>query len=209
LPRRLSGVAVYLEVTMFVVTPAYAESNPTEGTHSETGAVGGDAHGGGVFPPFNPEYFASQLLWLAITFGVFYLLMARVIVPRIGGILEHRRDRIAQDLDEANRLKEESDNAIAAYEQELAEARKKAAAIAETAREKAKIAANAERAANEAEIAAKMVDAEKSISAIKAKALADVDAIAETTATDVVKHLLGGSVTKAEVASAIRAASGK
>ena len=54
-----------------------------------------------------------------------------------------------------------------------------------------------------------MADAEKSIFAIKQKALAEVDTIAEETATDVVKHLLGGSVTKAEVAAAIRAASGK
>ncbi|MDP2731929.1 MAG: F0F1 ATP synthase subunit B, partial [Hoeflea sp.] len=148
-------------------------------------------------------------LWLAIAFGLFYLLMSRVIVPRIGGILEHRRDRIAQDLDEASRLKEEADNAIAAYEQELADARKKASAIAETAREKAKAAAEAERASTEAGLSAKMADAEKSIFAIKAKALADVDTIAEEAATDMVKHLLGGSVTKAEVAAAIRAASGK
>lgn len=194
---------------MFVVTPAYAESNPTEGTHSETGAVGGDAHGGGAFPPFDQSTFASQLLWLAITFGLFYLFMSRVIVPRIGGILEHRRDRIAQDLDEANRLKEEADNAIAAYEQELVEARKKASAIAEAAREKAKTAAEAERTSAEAELGAKMAEAEKSIAAIKAKALADVDVIAEETATSVVKHLLGGTVTKAEVADAIRSASGK
>ncbi|MCY0094105.1 F0F1 ATP synthase subunit B [Hoeflea ulvae] len=194
---------------MFVVTTAYAQSNPTEGTHSETGAIGGEDHASGAFPPFDSSSFASQLLWLAITFGLFYLLMARVIVPRIGGILEHRRDRIAQDLDEANRLKEEADAAIAAYEQELADARKKASAIAETAREKAKAAAEAERATTEAGLSAKMADAEKSIAAIKAKALADVDSIAEETASDVVKHLLGGSVTEAEVAAAIRAASGK
>lgn len=201
-------MAVYLEVTMFVVTPAYAVSDPTEGTHSEAGAPGGDA-GGGAFPPFDQSTFASQLLWLAITFGIFYLLMSRVIVPRIGGILEHRRDRIAQDLDEANRLKEEADNAFAAYEQELAEARQKASAIAETAREKAKAAAAAERSSSEAELATKIADAEERIAAIKAKALGDVDAIAEETATGLVKHLLGGSVTKAEVAAAIRAASGK
>lgn len=194
---------------MFVVTPAYAESDPTEGTHSQAGQPGGEAHGGGTFPPFDHETFASQLLWLAITFGVFYLLMSRVIVPRIGGILEHRRDRIAQDLDEANRLKEEADNAIAAYEQELAEARKKASTIAETAREKAKSTAEAERAAMEAELSAKMADAEKSIAGIKAKALADVDSIAQNTTTEMVKHLLGGTVTKAEVAAAIRAASSK
>ncbi len=56
--------------------------------------------------------FASQLLWLAITFGIFYYLMSKVVIPRISGILGVRRDRITRDLDEAQRLKEESDAAL-------------------------------------------------------------------------------------------------
>ena len=55
----------------------------------------------GAFPPFDPSTFPSQILWLAITFGLFYLFLKRVVLPRIGGILEVRRDRIAQDLDQA------------------------------------------------------------------------------------------------------------
>ncbi|WP_209000638.1 hypothetical protein [Labrenzia sp. DG1229] len=82
-------------------------------------------HGVG-FPPFDATTFASQLLWLAITFGVFYWIMKNVAMPRIAGILEDRKDRIAGDLSEANRLKDETDAAIAAYEQALAEARNKA-----------------------------------------------------------------------------------
>ena len=195
---------------MFFVTPALAESEPVEGTHSEVGAGHGDGHGGGgAFPPFDSSTYASQLLWLAITFGLFYLVMSRVIIPRIGGILEHRRDRIAQDLDEANRLKEEADNAIAAYEQELASARRKASEIAEGAREKAKAEAQAERAGIESGLATRMAEAEASIKAIKAKALADVGTIAEETATSLVSHLTGGKVTKAEIAAAVSDVSAK
>ncbi len=72
-----------------------------------------------VFPPFDATTFASQLLWLAITFGVLYYLMARVAVPRIAGIIEDRRDRIASDLDMADRLKTDSEEALAAYEKAL------------------------------------------------------------------------------------------
>lgn len=190
------------------VTPAFAESNPAEGTNSETGMAHEGGHEAG-FPPFDPSTFASQLLWLAISFALFYWVMSKVIVPRIGGILEHRRDRIAQDLDEANRLKEEGDAAIAAYEQELAEARKKAHDIAQAARDKAKAEADAERAETEAGLATRMADAEASIARIKAKALGEVDTIAEETATGIVKHLLGGTVTKAEVDAAIRGVAGK
>ena len=64
--------------------------------------------------------------------------MSRVALPRIGSILEERDNRIAGDLAEAGRLKEESDAAIAAYEQALAEARQNAHAIAQKARDAAK-----------------------------------------------------------------------
>ena len=84
----------------------------------------------GVFPPFDSTFFASQLLWLVITFVVLYLLMSRLVLPRIGGILEDRRDRIARDLDQADRLKQQADDAIASYERALAEAKAGAFTIA-------------------------------------------------------------------------------
>ncbi|WP_046118476.1 F0F1 ATP synthase subunit B [Ensifer aridi] len=202
------------------VTAAYAQqSTNTEGNeahdapaagevHTETGVAHEGEHGSGVFPPFDSTHFASQVLWLAITFGLFYLLMSKVIIPRIGGILETRHDRIAQDLDEASRLKGEADAAIAAYEQELASAKAKGHSIADTAREAAKTKANAERAAIEADLAKKIVAAETRIANIKSKALADVGAIAEETATAVVKQLIGGTVTKTEIAAAVKASAG-
>src|SRR6478752_5809114 len=116
---------------MMFVTSAYAQTapaatdphaKPAGEVHTETGAAHGGEHGGGVFPPFDSTHFSSQLLWLVITFGLFYLLMKKVIVPRVGGILEHRHDRIAQDLDEAARLKAEADAAVETYEKELAAA---------------------------------------------------------------------------------------
>ncbi|OHV85537.1 F0F1 ATP synthase subunit B [Ensifer sp. LCM 4579] len=201
------------------VTAAYAQSTTTEGAeahdaaaagevHTETGVAHEGEHGSGVFPPFDSSHFASQLLWLAITFGLFYLLMSKVIIPRIGGILETRHDRIAQDLDEASRLKGEADAAIAAYEQELSDARAKGHSIADTAREAAKNKASADRVAVEADLAKKIAAAETRIADIKTKALSDVGAIAEETATAVVTQLIGGTVTKAEISAAVKASAG-
>ena len=159
----------------------------------------------GTFPPFDPSTFGSQLLWLVITFGIFYLLMSKVVLPRIAGILEVRKDRISQDLDEANRLKEESDHAHAAYEQELAEAKQRAHTIGQEAKDKAKAEADAVREKVENELAAKLADAESEIAKIKTKALAEVDGIATETAEAIVKELIGGKVTKAELSKAITA----
>jgi len=191
-------------------TPADAHAaQPAGEVHTETGVAHGDEHASGVFPPFDQTTFASQLLWLAITFGLFYLLMSKVVIPRIGGILETRHDRIAQDLDEASRLKAEADAAIASYEQELAAARAKGNAIASTARDEAKAKADAERAKIEASLQDKIAGAETRIAEIKAKALADVGTIAEETTAAVVEQLIGAKATKAEIASAVKSAAGE
>jgi F-type H+-transporting ATPase subunit b len=158
------------------------------------------------FPPFDGSTFSSQILWLVITFGLFYLFMSRVVLPRIGSILETRRDRIAQDLNEANRLKEEADQAFAAYEQELADARARAHEIAQAARDAAKADADAERAKIEAEVAGQLEKAEAEIASVKSKALAEVDSIAAETTSAIVRQLIGGTVTKAKVNAAVKAA---
>jgi len=187
------------------VTPAFAQETATEELHTETGVAHEAGHGGGVFPPFDQTTYPSQLLWLVITFGLFYMLMQKVIVPRVGGILENRHDRIAQDLDEAARLKSEADAAIETYERELTAARAKAGTIASEARDAAKAKAEAERAAVEAELAAKLAAAEAHIGEIKAKAFAEVDEIASETVTSIVSELIGAKVTKTDVKSALTA----
>lgn len=185
------------------VTPAFAEETPAEGQlHTETG-VAHDAGTSGVFPPFDFSTYPSQLLWLVITFGVFYMLMQKVIVPRVGGILENRHDRIAQDLDEAARLKSEADAAIETYERELTAAKAKAGQIASAARDASKAKADAERAAIETELSAKIAAAESRIADIKARAFAEVDTIAIDTVGAIVEELIGAKSTAADIKAAV------
>ena len=197
------------------VTSAFAQETPAGAaeaghdaaageTHSETGVA--ESHGGGVFPPFDQTTFASQLLWLVITFGLFYLIIQKVIVPRIGGILESRAARISADLDQAARMKADADAAVQAYELDLAQARARGQDIAAAARDAAKTRADAERAALEAGLAEKMSAAEARIADIKAKAFADVGAVAEETATVIVEQLTGTSAQPGEIAAAVASA---
>ncbi len=156
------------------------------------------------FPPFDSSTFPSQLLWLAITFALLYYLMAKVALPRIGGILEDRRDRIASDLDMAERLKQESEDAETAYQKALANARAKAFTIAETAREEAKAASDAHRAEAEGALNQQLAAAEARIGEIKAKALSDVGAIAGDATEAIVASLTGAEVGRAEVDEAVQ-----
>lgn len=156
-----------------------------------------------VFPPFDVTTFASQLLWFAITFALLYYLMAKVALPRIAGILEGRRDRIAADLDQAERLKGESEDALAAYEKALADARGRASSIADEARDAARSKADAQRVEVEADLAGKLAEAETRIAEIKSQALAEVGTIASDTAEAVVSALIDAKPSTAEVKGAV------
>ncbi|WP_421724553.1 F0F1 ATP synthase subunit B [Bauldia sp.] len=156
-----------------------------------------------TFPPFDATTFASQLLWFAITFALLYYLMAKVALPRIGGILEGRRDRIAADLDQAERLKGESEDAAAAYEKALADARARASNMADDAREAARGKANTQREAVEKDLAEKLATAETRIADIKKQALAEVGTIARDAAEAVVTTLIEAEPTTDEVRKAV------
>jgi F-type H+-transporting ATPase subunit b len=157
-------------------------------------------------PQLNPLDWAPQLIWLAITFSILYLLMKWVALPRIGSVIEMRRQRIAGDLETAERLRRETQEAIAAYDQALAEARAKAHAIADEARNKLKDEVAAERADLERELAAKATEAEARIHAAKTSALKDVNEVAAETAAAIVQRLIGVAPAKPELASAVEAA---
>jgi F-type H+-transporting ATPase subunit b len=171
-----------------------------------------DAHtehpGGGKpqFPPFNKETFASQLVWFAIFFVALYVIIARLAIPRLGGIIEARRGRIEGDLAEANKLKTQSDAALTAYEKSLADAR--AQALAGETRDKLSAEADKARHALEAQLNTKLADAEKTIAATKTAAMSNVQGIAADTAAAIVQRLIGtapsGSAVQAAVAEALK-----
>jgi F-type H+-transporting ATPase subunit b len=176
----------------------------TTATTQAHGGAHGAEHGGG-FPPFNASTFASQLLWLAIVFAFLYWLMAKVVVPRIGGILADRATRISSDLDEAAAMKAKAEEAGAAYEKALGEARARAQTLAQDTRDKAAAASNERRKALEADLAAKVTTAELNINAMKTKAMTNVAGIAADAASAIVQRLTGVVPAKVDVTSAVNA----
>ena len=157
-------------------------------------------------PQLNPLDWAPQLIWLVITFGVLYLLMKWVALPKIGSVIEMRQGRIAGDLEAADKLRRETQEAIAAYEQALAEAKARAHGIAQDARNRLKDEVAAERTTLERDLSAKSAEAEAQIHQAKVSALKEVNAVASETATEIVRRLIGIAPTKPEVSAAVAAA---
>jgi F-type H+-transporting ATPase subunit b len=151
------------------------------------------AHGGAKpqFPPFQKETFASQLIWLAVFFVGLYLLMSRLALPRVGGIIAARSAQIEGDLAEANRLKQETEGAIAAYEKTLADARANAQAIGAKKRDELMAEADKRRKTLEDQLNRKLEDAEKTIAATKTAAMGNVRGIAIDAAAAIVERLIG------------------
>ena len=176
---------------------AEKKTAPT-GAHSEE--PGGHK---GAFPPFAKETFASQLVWLAITFVILYLLISRLAIPRIGGILAARTQRIEGDFAAARRMKDESEAALAAYEKSLAEARNRAQAIGAEIRDKLHAQGEERRKALESRLNAQLAEAEKQIAATKATAMTNVRGIALEAAGAIVERLIGTAPTAPAVAAAV------
>jgi F-type H+-transporting ATPase subunit b len=156
------------------------------GAHTE--ADGG--HSGG-FPPFDSSTFASQLVSLAIAFVALYLIVSRIALPRVGSVIDARQNAIEGDLAAAQKLKDESDAALKAYESELAAARARAQAISNETREKLNAASEVERKGLEEKLSARLADAEKQIAATREAAMRNVRGIAADAAGAIVQRLTG------------------
>ena len=158
---------------------------------------------GRAFPPLDPETFTPQLFWLAVSFGLLYMLLKHFALPRVGEVLDERRERMERDLQTAERLKVETEQALASYEQALAEARARASAL--TKEMHGQLAAEVDRARSEldAQIAQQLADAEARIAQSRARAMAGVDQIAGDTAGAIVARLLGREPSRDEVQRAL------
>jgi len=159
-------------------------------------------HDGG-FPPFNAQTFASQLVWLVISFVLLYALMAKWALPKVAGVIEKRQKGIADDLAEAARLKQQSDEAVAAYEKALADARGRAQAIANETRERQAKDAEAARKTVEDDLNARLAQSDKTIAATKEAAMSNVRGIAEGAAKAIVERLIGAAPSEQAVTAAV------
>jgi F-type H+-transporting ATPase subunit b len=179
-----------------------AESHgEAKGTTAHTEAEGGKH----AFPPFEKDTFASQLVSLAVAFVALYLIVSRIALPRVGSVLDARQNAIDGDLAQAQKLKDESDAALKAYESELAAARSRAQAIGAESREKLNAASEAERKTLEQRLAVKLAEAEKAIASTRKTAMSNVRSIAADAAAAIVQRLTGIAPDKKSVNAAVKA----
>ncbi len=140
-------------------------------------------------PQLDPTYFAAQIVWLAIVFTILYLVLSRMVLPRLTAVLEDRQERIDNDLLKAERLRDEAQQVLDASDQALRDARGEANAVLAQANE----AMAAEAAQRTADVQAAsdrlLAEAEARIAAAQNDAVAHIREIAVAVTSDVVARL--------------------
>jgi len=173
----------------------------TETVEHAAGACVGPSGSAIGMPQLCADWIPNQVFWLLVTLVVIYFVLSRIALPRIASVLAERSGTITNDLAAAEELKLKAQEAEAAYEQALKDARAEAAKIVAETKADIQGELDAELAKADAQIAAKTAESEAAIAEIRAGAVKSVTAVAKDTAKEIVGALGGKADAKAVTAA--------
>jgi F-type H+-transporting ATPase subunit b len=156
-------------------------------------------------PQLDASTFPSQIFWLIVCFGTLYYLLSRRALPRISEILEARQDRIAADLDQAQRLRRDAEAALATYEEAVATAQDKAHSLLAGAQSRLQAEAAERQAELDQQLARQLAEAEARIAAARDRALAELEDAAIEASQAAAAKLAGVTVSAEAARRALRA----
>jgi F-type H+-transporting ATPase subunit b len=160
------------------------------------------AESGGM-PQLNPEFWISQIFWLIITFGILFIVLTKVILPKISNNLETRKSQILENIEIADRQKEESQKKIDEYEKIILDSKVKAKNYFNDAREKILDDINKKRTAIEKDLDEEIGGVEKELSDLKNKSGEKINKIAAETSAELIKELIGEEVNSSSIAAIV------
>ena len=160
------------------------------------------AESGGM-PQLNPEFWISQIFWLIITFGILFIVLTKVILPKISDNLETRKSQILENIETADKQKEESQKKIDEYEKIILDSKLKAKSYFNEAREKILDDINKKRSALEKDLDEEIGEVEKELSDLKKKSGEKINKIAAETSAELIKELIGEEVNSSSIAAIV------
>ena len=160
------------------------------------------AESGGM-PQLNPEFWISQIFWLIITFGILFIVLTKVILPKISDNLETRKSQILENIETADKQKEESQKKIEEYEKIILDSKLKAKSYFNEAREKILDDINKKRAALNKDLDEEISEVEKELSDLKNKSGEKINKIAAETSAVLIIELIGEQVNSSSIAAIV------
>lgn len=129
-------------------------------------------------PQLDAATFLPQLVWLAITFALLYLMVTKLALPRVSEVLQARRERIEADFERAESVRKEAEQTLAAYQAAMADARSSAHQVTIEAAQKSAAIAAAQHDTLSAKLAKDTEEAEARIAAAGSNAVGEMRLVA-------------------------------
>ena len=160
------------------------------------------AESGGM-PQLNPEFWISQIFWLTLTFGILYLVLSKLILPKISANLESRKSQILENIEAAEKQREDSETKLKEYEEIISKSRLDAKTIFNQSREKALKDINAKREVLDKQIDDEIVKAEQEIKILRESAPDKINKIAIETSSELVQKLIGAEINNSSISAIV------
>ena len=160
------------------------------------------AESGGM-PQLNPEFWISQIFWLTITFGILYLILSKIILPKISSNLELRKSQIQENIEVADKQREDSESKLKEYENIILKSKLEAKNIFKEKREKAIKNINSKKETLENQIDEEIKKAEQEINALKKTAPEKINKIAIETSSEILKNLIGNEINNSSISAIV------
>ena len=160
------------------------------------------AESGGM-PQLNPEFWISQIFWLTLTFGVLYLVLSKLILPKISANLELRKSQIQENIEAAEKQREDSETKLKEYDEIIFKCKIEAKNIFNQAREKALKDINSKKDLLDKQIDDEIHQVEKEIIAFRDSAPDKINKIAIETASELTQKLIGAGVNNSSISAIV------
>ena len=165
-------------------------------TYAQSGESGG-------MPQLNPEFWVSQIVWLVLTFGLLYIILSKLILPKISSNLETRKSQILENIETAEAQREESENKLKDFEKIILECKIEAKNHFNEVRQKILEDISNKRVTLEKDIDNEISAAEEEINNLKLNSKEKIKNIAVETSSELIKQLIGEEANKSSITAIV------
>jgi F-type H+-transporting ATPase subunit b len=160
------------------------------------------AESGGM-PQLNPEFWISQIFWLTLTFGILYVVLSKLILPKISANLELRKSQIQENIEAAEKQRESSETKLKEYDDIVLKSKLEAGNIFKEAREKVIKDIGSKKKTLDEQIDEEIKKAEQEIEVLKKTAPEKINKIANETSSELIKKLIGADVNSSSISAIV------
>ena len=171
-----------------------------------TSAQSGESGG---MPQLNPEFWVSQIVWLVLTFGILYIVLSKLILPKISDNLETRKSQILENIETAETQREESEKKLKEFEKIVLESKIEAKNYFNQARQKILEDISNKRVALEKDIDNEISAVEQEVNNLKITSSEKIKKIAIETSSELIKQLIGEEANNSSISAIVEEQSRK